>query len=286
MIIIGPPLGGWLVDNYGFKFMLFIAWLVYTTATIIRVYMARKAVRDEKSEPQALSLTTLRANLGLMLSLIVSGGFITWLLVTDGARDVAYSMSSTLMPLYLEELGGLNMQQIGMLSSVFGITQMLITMPGGWLADKKGERVAIVLGFLLNFAALITFLEVNTFFGYAAAWGIWGLGSGLMSPAYQSLISKAIPAKVRGTAFGLLDTSLGLFSLPAPAIGAQLWQHVGPRVPFLITAVVSLVTIIPAWFKFRLPDKTEPENTTSAYEGTAFSVGEQSEQVPAGEVGP
>lgn len=286
VIIIGPPLGGWLVDNYGFKFMLFIAWIVYTTATIIRVYMARKAVRDEKSEPQALSLTTLRANLGLMLSLIVSGGFITWLLVTDGARDVAYSMSSTLMPLYLEELGGLNMQQIGMLSSVFGITQMLITMPGGWLADKKGERVAIVLGFLLNFAALITFLEVNTFFGYAAAWGIWGLGSGLMSPAYQSLISKAIPAKVRGTAFGLLDTSLGLFSLPAPAIGAQLWQHVGPRVPFLITAAVSLVTIIPAWFKFRLPDKTEPENTTSAYEGTAFSVGEQSEQVPAGEVGP
>ena len=37
-----------------------------------------------------------------------------------------------------------------------------------------------------------------------------------MSPAYNSLISKAVPEKVRGTAFGLFSTSLGLVSLPSP----------------------------------------------------------------------
>jgi len=75
-----------------------------------------------------------------------------------------------------------------------------------------------------------------------------------MSPAYQSLTSKAVPEKLRGTAFGLLHSSLGLFSLPAPAIGARLWDRYSPQTPFTITAVISLLTVIPAWFKFRLPE--------------------------------
>jgi MFS family permease len=78
-----------------------------------------------------------------------------------------------------------------------------------------------------------------------------------MSPAYSSLISKAIPEKLRGTAFGLFQTSLGLVSLPAPAIGAQLWQRFGPRFPFTLTAWISLLAIFPVWFKFKLPDKTQ-----------------------------
>jgi MFS family permease len=74
-----------------------------------------------------------------------------------------------------------------------------------------------------------------------------------MTPAYQSLISKAVPKKVRGTAFGLFSSSLGLVSLPAPWIGGELWEKVSPRFPFMITVVVSFLSVIPAWLKFRLP---------------------------------
>ena len=97
------------------------------------------------------------------------------------------------------------------------------------------------------------FIRVSGFWGYAGAWALLGLGVGMMSPAYESLISKAVPEKVRGTAFGLFSTSLGVVSLPAPAIGAQLWQRVGPRVPFMITAYAALFAILPVWRKFKLP---------------------------------
>jgi len=79
------------------------------------------------------------------------------------------------------------------------------------------------------------------------------MGVGLMTPAYQSLISKAVPKKVRGTAFGLFSSSLGLVSLPAPWIGGQLWEKVNPRFPFLITVAVVFLSIIPVWLKFKLP---------------------------------
>jgi hypothetical protein len=56
-----------------------------------------------------------------------------------------------------------------------------------------------------------------------------------------------------GTFTGLFRSSLGLISLPAPWLGAQLWERFNPRLPFAITAIVGLITIIPTWLKFKLP---------------------------------
>lgn len=255
VVVIGPPLGGWLADLYSFKLMLFFSGLLYSIAAVIRISMARTAARGAEANPEKLSLSNLKGNLRAMGGLLLAGGVMTWILITDGVRDIAFTMSFTLESLYLEEIGGLTMRQIGLLSSVFGIFNMVTTIPSGRLADKKGERVAIVGGFLVVFVALVIFLNVFSFWGYAVSWALFGVGVGLMSPAYNSLTSKVVPEKLRGTAFGLLHSSLGLFSLPAPAIGARLWDRYTPRTPFAITAVISLITIIPAWFKFRIPEE-------------------------------
>jgi MFS family permease len=253
--VVGPPLGGYLADQYGFRIMLACAWVFYFIATIIRVSMARTAARAEEAHPRKLSLGSLKTNLGTMTALLLSGGVITWVLITDGVRDIAYSLSGNLMPVYLEQIGGMTFQQIGWLGSIFSVCMMTVTMPAGWLADRKGERVGIVIGFLTEFIAMFTFMKVRGFWGYAAVWALFGLGTGMMSPAYNSLISKAVPEKLRGTAFGLFGTSLGLVSLPAPWVGAKMWEKYGPKVPFYVTGLAALASAIPAWFKFKLPDR-------------------------------
>jgi hypothetical protein len=68
---------------------------------------------------------------------------------------------------------------------------------------------------------------------------------------------------LRGAAFGLFGTSLGLVSLPAPWIGAQLWARVSPQFPFLVTAIILLLAVIPIWLKFKLPKVLENTNVTS-----------------------
>lgn len=258
--VIGPPLGGWLADTYGFQVLLICAAGLYTLATIIRVLMARLAARKQEANPEKLSLDGLKNKLGTMVGLVLAGGLVTWILVTDGIQDIAYSLSFNLMPVYLNDFGGLSVQQIGWLESIFGVFMMVITVPAGMLADRKGERLGIILGFFLQFLALMVFIRVSTFWGFAAAWGLLGLGIGLMSPAFQSLISKAVPQNMRGTAFGLFSTSLGVVSLPAPLIGAQLWQQVGPKFPFMLTGWAALLAIIPVWFKFKTP---KPANGVS-----------------------
>jgi DHA1 family multidrug resistance protein-like MFS transporter len=251
--VVGPPLGGFLADRYGFRIMLGCAWVLYFFATIIRVGMARTAARGQEANPQKLTLGSLRGNLGSMMGLLLSGGLITWVLITDGVRDIAYSLSGNLMPVYLEQIGGMSFQQIGWLGSIFSVCMMLVTTPAGWLADKKGERLGIITGFLLEFVAMFTFMQVKGFIGYALVWALFGVSIGMMSPAYNSLISKAVPEKLRGTAFGVFGTSLGFVSLPAPWAGGQLWERYSPRLPFYITGLAALGSVIPAWLKFKLP---------------------------------
>jgi MFS family permease len=197
-----------------------------------------------------------------MFGLLVAGGVITWVLITDGVRDISFGLSMNLLPVYMQEFGGLNFREIGLMNSVFGLFMMLSTIPGGWLADKKGERVNIVFGFTLIGVALgmLVYMPTANPWLYGVGWAIAGMGVGLMTPAYQSLISKAVPKKVRGTAFGLFSSSLGLVSLPAPWIGGQLWEKVNPRFPFLITVIVSFLSVIPAWLKFKLPKNTNGGN--------------------------
>ncbi len=85
------------------------------------------------------------------------------------------------------------------------------------MQTKKKEPLLSSL--LLLFIAPQTALR--TFY---LSWAMFGTGVGLLSLVYSSLISKAVPEKLRGTAFGLL-------------------------------------TILPVLFKFKLPDEKAGETT-------------------------
>ncbi len=260
--VVGPIFGGWLAEAYGFKPMLMVAALLYILATLLRIGMARRAARGAQGA-QGLTFAGLKANLGTMFGLLVSGGLITWILLTDGVRDISFALSMNLFSVYMQEHIGLNLTQIGLTSSIFGACMMAMHIPGGWLADKAGERVGIALGFaLVGFSlGLLVFVPAGAAWLVYAGWALAGVGVGLLSPAYASLISKAVPANLRGTAFGLFSTSLGLVSLPAPWIGGWLWAHVGPRFPFLVTVVVTFLTIIPVLLKFKLPKNGNEQPT-------------------------
>ncbi|MGA9348382.1 MAG: hypothetical protein WBW48_06195 [Anaerolineae bacterium] len=64
---------------------------------------------------------------------------------------------------------------------------------------------------------------------------------------------------LRGTAFGLVSTSIGLISLPAPYIGAVLWERFAPQVPFYVPLVATLLMLPVMWVKFKLPADESPQ---------------------------
>lgn len=256
--IIGPPLGGFLAGQYGFKRMLLVAAILYAVAAGLRIWMARTMKSAGERERQPLTALSFKNSMRLVAGMVLAGGLITWIFVSDGVRDIAFRLSVELEPLYMEQVIGLTLVQIGMLGSFFSLAMTVTPMISGRLVDRYGERVPISGGFLMVFAAYMIFLQARSFPVLIGAWIIFGLGAGLLSPAYQSLISKAVPRESLGTFNGLFHGSLGFLALPAPWLGAQLWERVDPRAPFAVTSFSLLITTALVWFKFKLPSNPNP----------------------------
>jgi MFS family permease len=258
--VIGPVLGGAIAEGLDFRTMYIVAACLYGSAAFIRVLMARQASRAQARQPEAAEkpgIASFKKSLAGVLALITAGGVVTWIFVSDGVRDVAFSLVGRLMPLYFENEMGLSLIQIGTLHSITAVVAMIFMSPAGWLSDRKGERVSIVGGFGLISVGWAVFLGGSNFWHFVLSRVVVGMGWALIDPAYSSLISKVVPERLRGTAFGLFSTSLGLISLPAPWIGAWLWEAVSPVFPFYVP-LVAMVAMLPVmWFKFKVTPKAE-----------------------------
>lgn len=256
--VIGAPLGGYLADNYGFRLMFGIGTILYGMATVIRLLMSRKISRENKTAAPKPSLGNLKSTLLAVIGLLTAGGVVTWIFISDGVGDITFNMVSQLFPLYLNNIAGISMTQLGTLGAISSIATMAFIYFGGMIADKFGDRVGIVFGNLLIGAAIFIMINVTTYFYFMGAWILLGVGQALVGPAYNSLISKAVPEKMRGTAFGFFSSSIGILSLPSPYIGTLLWESYGPKVPFYIPLTALLLMLPVIWIKFRLPKVETP----------------------------
>lgn len=269
--VIGGPLGGFIADTYGFRLMFVVATGLYLVATVIRLSMARKIRNEEKPEDKekraAPSFAGLKKSLVTLAGLIVGGGIITWIFLSDGVNDVSFSLVGNLFPLYLNNISGISMTQLGFLQSISSLVTMGFMMLGGMLSDKAGERVGIVLGNIFVAGALFVMVNFNAFAMVVVAFVLLGIGQGLSGPAYNALISKVVPDNLRGTAFGFFSTSLGVISLPAPYIGTALWEKFNPKTPFYVPMIGVLLTLPVIWIKFKLPKAPEKNQPSLGLEG-------------------
>lgn len=266
--IVGAPLGGFLADRFGFRPMFIVATAFYALATVIRVRMARQIRQKEeavrKMQRPAPSLAHLKTSLQTLAAMIVSGGILTWIFISDSVNDVAFRLVENLFPIYFTDLLHLTKTELGWLGGLGSIVTMVFIFVGGWISDRFGERVGILSGSLLISLSIFLMLHAPSFSALIPIMILSGIGQGLYGPAYNALISKAVPDHLRGTAFGFFSTSLGLLSLPAPYLGTWIWQRFGPRVPFYVPAVAILALLPVIWFKFKLPQpsRNAPEGTS------------------------
>jgi MFS family permease len=249
--VIGPALGGSLASRLGFRAMLWVSFVLYACAAGLRVWMTRSARFGGTQPAQRPTVRTLQDQVRQMTQLWVAGGLLPWIGITFALRDSALQLSGQMQPLYLAQVAGLSVAEIGWLGSAAGMAKMVGTYVAGGFADRRGEQLAIVGGLLLEATGLFMFVLVHSQWAFAGAMAALAAGGGVLMTAQSSLISKAVPEKSRGLASATLQTSSGLLQLPAPWVGGQVWEHLNPRAPFAISALAIAICALPARLKLK-----------------------------------
>ena len=99
----------------------------------------------------------------------------------------------------------------GILAGVLFVTYGLTQLPSGWISDKIGERLVLLIYLTISGAGSVVMIFINSFTLLLPIVAVIGLAGGLYHPVGLSLISKVFKEK-RGRAMGIhgVSGSVGL----------------------------------------------------------------------------
>jgi DHA1 family tetracycline resistance protein-like MFS transporter len=154
------------------------------------------------------------------------------------------------LPALIEQLTGQGVSQAsryaGWLSFAYAAAQFFFAPVMGGLSDRYGRR-PVLLASLLGLGCDYIFLALAP----SLAWLfvgriIAGITGASFTTATAYIADVSTPEK-RAQNFGLVGAAFGLGFIIGPVVGG-LFAHFGPRVPFIVAAVLSLCNFLYGFF--------------------------------------
>lgn len=125
---------------------------------------------------------------------------------------------------------------------VFNVTYAAAAYPFGLLGDRLSKRWLIASGYLGFGLMALCFAVVSSAVWMAPLFVAYGVAYAMVDTLQRAVVPELVLSEVRGTAFGILHTAIGLAALPAGLVAGFLWQFFGAPIPFLMSAVLSIAS--------------------------------------------
>jgi len=123
----------------------------------------------------------------------------------------------------------------------YNLIYSLLSFPAGLLSDKYSKKLIFTTGIIIFSVVYFGFGLVNNLTFLFFFFGLYGVYSALTEGISKAWISDIIPERDRGSAIGLATMMSGFGIMLGSFIAGILWDQFGPQVPFLFSAVVSLI---------------------------------------------
>lgn len=153
-----------------------------------------------------------------------------------------------LLPLFVKDLGG-DAASIGYVMGIFGIASVSTALVSGFLIDRYGQRIFMLLGSALMFLFSLLYLFVSDINAIMYALRLLqGIAFGLFFTSAATAVSYTIPREIRHsclTTFGI--TTIACFSV-GPFFGEILIEKFGYNTFFLYASSFQLLAFILCFF--------------------------------------
>jgi MFS transporter, DHA1 family, multidrug resistance protein len=147
-----------------------------------------------------------------------------------------------ILPAYLESIGQ-GGTAAGLFIAIFAGAQFLFSPIGGKWTDQYGRRKMIIYGLAGLTLSMFIFYAVDSIWLLYASRAIGGVGCALLVPAIFAYVSDITTPEQRAKGNSYVSASMSLGIVVGPGIGGFLADF-GLKFPFLVSALVSLVSVI------------------------------------------
>lgn len=144
------------------------------------------------------------------------------------------------MPVLMQDLG-LQISDLGILSSILSITYGLSKFLSGVLADRSNPRFFMAIGLILTGVLNILFGMSSSILFFAIFWGLNGWFQGWGWPPCARLLTHWYSQKERGTWWGFWNTSHSVGGALIPLIAGFFAQYMGWRYAMYVPGVLCIV---------------------------------------------
>jgi MFS family permease len=127
---------------------------------------------------------------------------------------------------------------------VMNIAYALSAYPAGSLSDDRGRGPIFIAGCTALLVADALLAVGHSLWVILSGVGFWGLHMGLTQGLLAAMVSDAVPADRRGTAFGVFNASTGVALLAASLLAGELWDRYGSPATFGAGAAFIVATMI------------------------------------------
>lgn len=168
------------------------------------------------------------------------------------------------LPLYAEEFA--SPQVVALLSTAFSLTQFAMSPVLGRLSDRYGRRPVMLISIAGSVAAasVLAFSDtISNGLGLATPLAlifvarlVAGASKANVSTA-QAYVADIVPPAKRAKYMGMMGAALGMGFIFGPSIGALAQVEGWPTFPFLVSAGLSAVNLLMAFFW--LPETHRPD---------------------------
>ncbi len=143
---------------------------------------------------------------------------------------------------------------------IYYVSGSLLSYPLGKLSDKFGRRKLVVPAYLLFGLVYLGFAFAGEKWMFYPLFVAYGLFTAMVNGAEKAFLSEYAPKHVRGTVLGLYGTAQGIGYLFASIIAGLLWDGLGSYAPFLLGALLGVVSASASLFVMALKPHPVPQS--------------------------
>jgi len=165
------------------------------------------------------------------------------LAVSLSILQMGFGIVTPIFPYYVISLG-VGGIELGILTASFAVAQILFAGPFGHMSDRVGRKPVLAFS-LTGFAAANV---IYAFAGDVVVMTVARFAEGAVSagffPAANAFVADVTTPTNRGKAMGYLGIGNMVGFIVGPTVGGVLAEFLGIRLPFIITAMLALVTLV------------------------------------------